>query len=164
MRLVKSFFLFLTLCLGTMAPASAQVTCTSLGVPGNYGLFTTTVNELNFAYDCYTFTGVAGGEVSLTVFGDSTAFIEGLVYSPSETDYVVIQPTSWSGELGDGVDHHLALYIGGQPGSVLKYMVNISTSTQPIPEPSTYALMLVGLAAVGLAAKRRRERQFLFAH
>ena len=27
----------------------------------------------------------------------------------------------------------------------------------PIPEPSTYALMLAGLAGVGLLAKRRRQ-------
>lgn len=31
------------------------------------------------------------------------------------------------------------------------------TVTPPIPEPQTYALMLAGLAAVGLAARRRRR-------
>ncbi len=34
---------------------------------------------------------------------------------------------------------------------------NASVSVQAIPEPSTYALMLAGLAGVGLLAKRRRQ-------
>jgi hypothetical protein len=32
-------------------------------------------------------------------------------------------------------------------------------TTPPIPEPSTYALMLAGLAAVGFVARQRRRRQ-----
>jgi choice-of-anchor C domain-containing protein len=34
--------------------------------------------------------------------------------------------------------------------------VRVSEINQPVPEPSTYALMLAGLAAVGYAARRRR--------
>jgi len=32
------------------------------------------------------------------------------------------------------------------------------SSVSPIPEPETYALMLAGLALVGVAARRRRAR------
>jgi hypothetical protein len=32
----------------------------------------------------------------------------------------------------------------------------VRVSVSPIPEPSTYALMLAGLAAVGFVARRRR--------
>ena len=39
------------------------------------------------------------------------------------------------------------------------FVANTSTSVTPIPEPDTYALMLGGLGAVGLLARRRRQRR-----
>jgi len=33
------------------------------------------------------------------------------------------------------------------------------TTLPPIPEPSTYALLLVGLATVGVATRRRKARR-----
>jgi hypothetical protein len=53
--------------------------------------------------------------------------------------------------LGDGTAYlniHTTAFTGGEIRGFL--------STPAIPEPSTYALMLGGLAAVGLAARRRR--------
>lgn len=43
----------------------------------------------------------------------------------------------------------------GSPSDLFSYRIEINTVTA-VPEPSTYALMLAGLAAVGFTARRRR--------
>lgn len=55
-----------------------------------------------------------------------------------------------------GVTLQLGATNGGTAGTMMWYD-NASVSVQAIPEPSTYALMLAGLAGVGLLAKRRRQ-------
>ncbi|MFG6466484.1 PEP-CTERM sorting domain-containing protein [Roseateles sp. BYS87W] len=46
--------------------------------------------------------------------------------------------------------------LDNRPNAVLVDDLNFSLTTAPVPEPSTYALMLGGLAAVGAVARRRR--------
>jgi hypothetical protein len=50
----------------------------------------------------------------------------------------------------------LVTYAAG-PSAGMVYIDDVSLSVAAIPEPSTYALMLAGLAGVGLLAKRRRQ-------
>lgn len=59
-----------------------------------------------------------------------------------------------------GVTLQLGATTGGSPGTTMYYdnvSVTVMREMPPIPEPSTYALMLAGLAGVGLLAKRRRQ-------
>jgi hypothetical protein len=84
-------------------------------------------------------------------------------------------PTSMQGYLGEGRSNHVLLGLPYQQPSFLNYKeVVFGTFNLPvlsegdadyqiyaeavsiIPEPATYALMALGLAAVGVAARRRK--------
>jgi DNA-binding beta-propeller fold protein YncE len=80
------------------------------------------------------------------------------VNDPSKTSFVrmltvgQLRPEGLEGFTMDGM-HYLAIASEGADG------VNPGTTLfalAPVPEPSTYALMLAGLAGVGLMARRRR--------
>ena len=70
-----------------------------------------------------------------------------------------VNASSTSGTLIDGVsfDRH-NLYVnwsGVRLGDIQKFVVDFAVS--PVPEPSAWALMLLGMAAIGAAAKSRRR-------
>lgn len=66
--------------------------------------------------------------------------VNGLSWNPGETLWI-----RWVENNDTGNDHGLAID-------------NVALSvTSPVPEPSSYALMLAGLCAVGLIARRRRR-------
>lgn len=116
-----------------------------------------------------------GGEATVT-FAPSTTFVSFLWGSPDTYNTVTVIGTfgslafdsaSFPSIVFNG-NQNFASYIGfttdgGDTISSLRFssgsnafeVANFST-TAPIPEPSTYALMLAGLAAVGFVAKRRR--------
>lgn len=82
--------------------------------------------------------GVAG--FTFVVSGDELSYVNGLLAAG-----------------GSGTTFALEASIGdfaGGPESFLIY--NLGGSTPPIPEPSTYALLLGGLGVIGWMARRRR--------
>jgi hypothetical protein len=74
--------------------------------------------------------------------------LHGLSYDPTGDDDATIQLTNAAGD-----------FIGANISNVT---VAVST-TLPVPEPSTWAMMLVGFAGLGFAGYRARKRGFLAA-
>lgn len=83
--------------------------------------------------------GVAG--FTFVVAADQQAYVNGLLATGGAGTRLALEA-----RLGD---------FSGGPETFLIYNLG---AAPPIPEPETYALMLAGLAAVGLVARRRRPR------
>lgn len=50
---------------------------------------------------------------------------------------------------------HTLIVTGNLVGGAIGFTGSVNIQAQPVPEPESYALMLAGLAAVGLIARRR---------
>lgn len=63
---------------------------------------------------------------------------------------------SWSGIYGDTytLDYTATVPVGGFAGT--QYALHLTGTVQPVPEASTYGMMLAGLGLVGFAVRRRK--------
>lgn len=85
-----------------------------------------------------TLTGNGAGLVS-----NLGGTISGLQWQTGETLWV-----RWIENNDAGNDHGLAID---------NFSLSVTAVTAPVPEPSTYAMLLAGLGAVGVVARRRRQ-------
>lgn len=113
-----------------------------------FGSSFATVSSWTAAGSSFNWTSLVNSSTSAAVDGNSTGLVSsvggtvsGLNWSSGETLWI-----RWVETNDVGNDHGLAID-------------NVALSvTSAVPEPSSYALMLAGLGAVGLIARRRRDR------
>lgn len=110
------------------------------------------LTEFNSVGDMITGPMTAGQPLDFTFFGQMGSFAENGGDSANHGSFVV---------LGQNVQTQLGTfaYVLGYNDSALHddwddFVVGIT----PVPEPSTYALLLAGLGVVGFVARRRRSR------
>lgn len=107
------------------------------------------------------FSELAGGGVSKSVLlGGAPLFAASQCAGFNALTYTRCTFTTTTGPNVDGgVTLQLLSATGGAQGSTATTMFdNVEiTVMRPVPEPGTYALMLAGLAGVGVLAKRRRQ-------
>jgi hypothetical protein len=139
-----------TTLLGTTADTvdlslSLNFTSPALGaVVSNYGFALNTTPNVGTPDENADF-------VSLPSLFSTTSFLIG------STEYRV-KLTGFENVVGDGFlvssDTEFHVREGGTASADLYAVV----TTAPVPEPETYALMLAGLGAVGMVARRRRQQ------
>jgi len=70
-------------------------------------------------------------------------------------DWVTLRPVSSIGSYGSTFGPTGLPYGRPLPSNAVFYLVS---STNPVPEPETYAMLLAGLGLLGLVARRRKQK------
>ena len=99
------------------------------------------------------------GVYTFDLYGLVTAVVQATQTSPDTSPFKNV--TDACGNLAAGCDPATALFWDGIHPTTLGHQViagGMLATVAAIPEPSTYALMLGGLAAVGMLARRRGAR------
>ena len=89
--------------------------------------------------------------------GVSQGSYNGLVTNNVDTTFT----TQTFSFVGDGAQATLAFHVTTSPDNVDALLDNVSVSA--VPEPATWAMMIIGFGAVGGAARSARRRQAAFA-
>jgi hypothetical protein len=106
-----------------------------------------------------TYTGIAPAILTYTI-NTATGAISNVSFGASTTSYYFAPPGSWSS--ADTASGLLGGYGGATSGAaqsqVANWSISEASSSPSVPEPSTYALLVSGAAALGALQLRRRYR------
>jgi PEP-CTERM motif len=107
--------------------------------------------------DVISFTGLAAGtyDFILTISAQNIAGLTG-DFNGTPISTFAMGPVTFGGLISSG-NAPFTLTLFGTAGKKALYSGELTTT--PVPEPSTYALMLAGLAAMGFVARRRSAAQ-----
>jgi hypothetical protein len=98
---------------------------------------------------------------SFVVVSGPTNFQSGAIFGSSSIDINTIKAHFGIGSTNNVTGMRVQLSPSGtawaQQGTVSASLVNFDVANQVVPEPSTYALLLLGLGAAGVALYRRRK-------
>jgi hypothetical protein len=117
----------------------------TLTVQYGFGATFAAVTTWNTTTSAFTFTSPVASATAAAVDGNAAGLVGSLGGTVSTTwaagDTMWIR---WTDLNDSGNDHGLAID-------------NVSLSVSAVPEPSTYAMLLAGVAAIGFVARRRRN-------
>jgi hypothetical protein len=145
----------------------------TLGPPG-FATFGNSFSSRGVYTDCYTFSlnssaNSFGGTLEIDpMFNRLDIDVQSVsLYSAASGDWLGTDDSPMFFSFRDLLDGAYTLAIeslvvkdGGlwnKPVGYVGGLVTMAAPVAPVPEPSTYALMFAGLAAVGWVARRRRQ-------
>lgn len=97
------------------------------------------------------FSGASGYDVTAVTFDGSPYTAVANITVPG-----VVGVDAWTYQAnGIAASLHTLVITGNLIGGNIGFTGSINIQAQPVPEPESYALMLAGLAAVGLIVRRR---------
>lgn len=157
MKALKGFFFAIMACFGMLShTAFAQQSCSS---HDGDGLESFSVLS-SAGYTCLRLALTEGSTLTVST-PDSFSFFS-LYGGDGAFQDLRESGTSWSYTNTPAV-RDVAIQFAWDPsmvGQSFDYSVNVTAAVAPVPEPSTYALMLAGLGAIALLAKRRKVASF----
>lgn len=134
--------------LNTLAPGSTSIA--ELVAPGSFS------DTIDFSIGSPSSVSTAAGTSSLSIFGTTVLDISGLTLTVFNSNNVKIG-SGLNLNLGTlGTGNYYAVITGTATGSS-GGTYGESFKVSPVPEASTWAMMLLGLGFLGFTAKRRKS-------
>jgi len=136
---------------------TVRETKTVLVGPGNEVTFYDGALKIDLSDEQIKMRWLINGILSATPFHGLQFHIDGSFGAFSAAS---VNAASTSGTLIQGVSfdaHNLYVnWSGVRLGDIQRFVVDLTVSPVPVPEPSSYALFALGIAAIGVAARSRR--------
>lgn len=125
------------------------------GAPSCYSIDTLNTNVALFQSDVQNLSGSFQG--SLGMLTDVNGMVSGSVQISAGALVRVIAGTAVATSYVDPSLHINAAYLATYPSTTLTLTPGVGNAIAAVPEPGTYALMLVGIGMMGMLLTRRRH-------